>query len=294
MNQLDPITDANPLTHLLKQAALLKDKIDALASASGESFNIFTILDRETDEVKTHSAMIADLLNPGGLHGQGTVFACLFFEQLEIEIDDMRSARVSAEVDTAGHGRIDILFETDNLCIVIENKIFANDQPGQMERYYDYAHSKHADDRVKLLYLTLNGSDPGGDSLGEVGLEEITRISYESDIIAWLDACIKEVARIPQIRELLVQYQNLLRKLTGTHDGNLTMAIEKILTEKQGNTYNFELVPALYDALRLLFFGVFRNSAARGARTRFIVFVGLFRISPCRTSRRETCQGESA
>ena len=65
MNQLDPITDANPLTHLLKQAALLKDKIDALASASGESFNIFTILDRETDEVKTHSAMIADLLNPG-------------------------------------------------------------------------------------------------------------------------------------------------------------------------------------------------------------------------------------
>ena len=252
MNQTDPATNASRLAFLLKQAALLKDKIDTLASASGKRFNIFTILDRETDEVKTHSAILADLLNPSGLHGQGAVFARLFLDRLGIESDsDLRRSRVGTEVDTAAHGRIDILFETDNFCIVIENKIYAGDQSGQLERYFSYARTKWADDRIRLLYLTLSGSDPDTDSLGSsVRLQKVTRISYESDIIGWLDACIKEAARIPQIRELLVQYQNLLRKLTGTHDGNLTMVLEKLLTEKQGETYNFELVPALYDALK--------------------------------------------
>ena len=110
-----PVDDIGPFASLLRQAAWLKDKIDALASASGENFNIFTILDRETDEVKTHSAIIADLLNPDGLHGQGEVFARLFLDRLKIETHgDLRRARVGAEVDVGEHGRIDVLFEVDN------------------------------------------------------------------------------------------------------------------------------------------------------------------------------------
>ena len=48
----------------------------------GERFNLFSILDRETDEEKTHSALIAELLNPQGSHGQGNVFLELFVELL--------------------------------------------------------------------------------------------------------------------------------------------------------------------------------------------------------------------
>ena len=248
-----PVDDVSPFANLLRQAVLLKDKIDALASASGENFNIFTILDRETNEVKTHSTIIADLLNPGGMHGQGEVFALLLLEQLKVEIHgDLHHAGVGVEVDAGEHGRIDIMFEMDDSCVVMENKVYASAQPRQLERYHRYATTRFADDRIELLYLTLHGTKPDEESLGLLPPQKVRCISYESDIIKWLDACIKEVARIPQIRELLVQYQNLLRRLTGIHDGNLTMMLDAILKEKQGETYNFELVPPLVDALNAM------------------------------------------
>ena len=250
MNQTVPVDETNRFTSLLNHTVLLKDRFDALASASGERFNIFTILDRESDEMKTHSAIIADLLNPDGLHGQGEAFARLLLDRLGIKTDgDLRRARVRAEADAGEHGRIDILLEMDELCIVIENKIYAHDQPKQLERYHRYANSRSMGN-VELLYLTLHGSEPDTHSLGCLRIQDIRCVSYESDVIGWLDACIKEVARIPQIRELLVQYQNLLRKLTGRHDGNLTMELANLLKEKQGDRYNFELVPPLADALR--------------------------------------------
>ena len=251
MNQTVPVDETSRLASLLNHAALLKDRLDALASTSGERFNIFTILDREPDEMKTHSAIIADLLNPDGLHGQGEVFARLFLDRLDIKAHgDLRRARARAESDAGEHGRIDILLEMDELCIVIENKIYANDQPKQLERYHRYVNSRSMNDRVELLYLTLHGSEPDSYSLGYLRLQDIRCVSYESDIIEWLGACIKEAARIPQIRELLIQYQNLLRKLTGRHDGNLTMELASLLKKKQGDMYNFELVPPLADALR--------------------------------------------
>ena len=139
-----------------------------------------------------------------GPHGQGAVFARLFFSRLEIAVDgDLRRGRVGVEVDAGEHGRIDIMFEMGDFCVVIENKISAHDQPNQLERYHKYASTRHVEDRVRLLYLTLHGSEPNNDSLGSLPLQKVKCISYESDIIGWLDACIKEVARIPQIRELL-------------------------------------------------------------------------------------------
>lgn len=46
----------------------------------GLLFNIFEILDRTTDEVKCHSAFIAELLDPKGEHGQSSKFLKLFFD----------------------------------------------------------------------------------------------------------------------------------------------------------------------------------------------------------------------
>lgn len=48
----------------LAQVRVLADKHEALAAATGESFNLFEILGRETDEVHTHSAILAEMLDP--------------------------------------------------------------------------------------------------------------------------------------------------------------------------------------------------------------------------------------
>lgn len=44
---------------------------------------MFDILDRRTDEVKTHSAMLAELLNPTGSHNMGEKFLLLFLKMLQ-------------------------------------------------------------------------------------------------------------------------------------------------------------------------------------------------------------------
>ena len=251
---------ADKIDALLTQVSLLKDKNDALASASGENFNVFSLLNREDDEVHTHTPILADLLNPKGTHGQGSVFARLFLEHLGAknlygDNGDLNEASVHKEFNAGAYGRIDILFETKNACLVIENKIHATDESKQLERYYNYAKTKFQEGKTNVIYLTLFGSDPSEYAFGSLGGEDRERIrclSYKSDIIDWLDACIKEVARVPQVRELLVQYQNLLRKLTGSLNRSLTMELKELLRKKQGEGYNFELFPLVEEAMTAL------------------------------------------
>ncbi len=247
---------AGKINNLLNQVSLLKDKNDERASFSGEKFNVFSLLKREYDEVHTHTPILADLLNPKGTHGQGSVFARLFLELLDIENlhDDLDDASVTKEKDAGAYGRIDILFETKNACLVIENKIHADDQSKQLERYYNYVKTKEVK-TTNFVYLTLFGSDPSKYAFGSLGNKDrdrIRRLSYKSDIVDWLDECIKEVARVPQVRELLIQYQNLLRKLTGSLNRSLTMELKGLLRDKQGEAYNFELFPLVEEAMKAL------------------------------------------
>ena len=67
------------------------------------------------------------------------------------------------------------------------------------------------------MYLTLDGSAPINSST----TEDIICISYENDIIQWLNECIKIVALEPKIREVLVQYKAVLLELTGKEEGVL-------------------------------------------------------------------------
>lgn len=240
--------------HLLAQARLLKDKHDALAAATGENFNLFEILGRERDEVRTHSALLAELLNPHGLHRQGAAFARHFVDRFvkPLGLPDVSfdTALVRREAAIDGESRADILIETDDACIVIENKIDAPDQPSQLKRYHDFAAGQRT--HSKVFYLTVHGDDPSDQSLAGLPREAIECISYGSDVLAWLDDCIREVARVPHIREILAHYQGLLRKLAGKSTGELTMELKELLASRHGDGYNFELAPRIADAMTAL------------------------------------------
>ncbi len=69
------------MKNLLSQVSSIIQQYEKVAELTGENFNVFKILKVETKEVKTHSAFIAELLNPQGSHGQGDVFLKLFVEQ---------------------------------------------------------------------------------------------------------------------------------------------------------------------------------------------------------------------
>ena len=209
------------------------------AVQSGADFNIFQIIGLTSDEVRVHSAFLATLLDPQGSHRQGDLFLQLFTKQLsQIVYDfDTKSAVVECEkyigrmTETTG-GRIDIHIEDKKgHKIIIDNKIYAPDQTNQLIRYHNYA-----PDAV-LLYLTLDGKEPGKDSAGDlIEEEQYYLISYSNEILDWLADCYEAVKRIPTLAEGINHYINLIKIITNQSTNiMMTKEIAEVIGSSSSN-----------------------------------------------------------
>lgn len=256
--------NTDKVDHILREIRRLKNKHAVLAAATGEDFNVFSILRIKHRETVTHTPILSELLNPDGSHHQKDAFLKLFLERCRcIKNDDSGNSdfynnpkeyRVRSE-ERVDQAQFDIRLEKKDCCIVIENKIDASDQDGQLKRLYEDAiKSGFKKNQIKLVYLTLNGSPPSEASLKDpngddhLNQKDIKCISYSKDIIPWLEECMKleAVQRIDSIREILLQYQNLLKDLTGqpTNISN-NMELSDLLTKDE----NYELIPQLEQML---------------------------------------------
>lgn len=223
------------IQNLFKDVSAVSLKYKAEIEQSGERFNIFKILDRTTDEVKTHSAFVATLLRPNSTHGKGTLFLKPFVEMLKVksetDIDiDIESANVFVEysigqtTQTTG-GRIDILLQDKKgRKIIIENKIYAGEQANQLLRYHNF------DNNSTLVYLTLEGEMPN--SIGKD--KKVICLSYKEDIVWWLEACMAETDK--HIYGTIYQYINLIKYLTNqTINSNMKKEIVNAITANEEN-----------------------------------------------------------
>ena len=199
--------------NLLNQVAIINKKNTEILDATGGRFNMFRVCGVNHYE-NTHSAILAEFLNPNGTHGLKSQLLECFIETLgnyfTIQNFNCEKARVHTEHSTE-EGRIDILIEDNqnNKAIIIENKIYANDQPEQLKRYNRYAQIYK--NGYQILYLTLLGNDASEQSGGEV---PYLPISYKENIINWLEKCVAIASRFPMVRETIIQYINHLKQLT--------------------------------------------------------------------------------
>lgn len=181
----------------------------------GESFNIFKACGVDHYEV-THSSIIAEFLNPKGSHGQGTLFVEAFIEKLKLQDFDfsLNDIVVSTEY-VIPNGRFDIIiYNGDKQAIIIENKIYAQDQWMQLKKYDDYAKDKYSNG-YRIVYLTLDEHLPTDEASNSV---DFVPISYKFHIIDWLIQCKHLAIDKPLIRETLNQYILHLKELTETTD----------------------------------------------------------------------------
>lgn len=223
---------------ILKKAEVKKKEADR----RGESFNIFNVLGLTSDETRTHSAFIAELLDPNGSHGLGNQFLQSFVDTIDCLKSwnfDTKSAKVHKELSIGGKnedcsegGRIDIAVESNGKAIIIENKIYAGDQEKQLVRYYNYG-TKNYSNGIRLLYLTLNGDDASEYSHEKLVVnEDYYAIAYNHEISDWLQRCIEFSARHPLVRETLIQYQNLINQLTMNNmDKNSQEELLKLMSD---------------------------------------------------------------
>jgi hypothetical protein len=230
------------LDNLLNSTKVMLDHQREVEQLKGEKFNLFSILGMETQENATHSAFLGELLNPKGSHFKSHKFLELFLSTINYKADEMGFDLDSAALKLEKHigirddekgtgGRIDIYIkDKNNISISIENKIYAGDQKRQIERYVNHNKANNT-----VYYLTLEGDDASKESKG--GLqdgEDYHTLSYKTDIIEWLESCMKEAVDEPILRESIKQYIILVKKLTN----QLTNSkMEKDILQKISENY---------------------------------------------------------
>ena len=171
----------NELIPLLEAAQKVNRELDF---HTAHRFNALAYL-RE-DELGL-SKIIADLLDPTGVHGQGTMFLEAMLELLSIAAEGadpkhvstsekLLSALASAQgfrIDTErsidGNRRIDVMVEIQNrtgihFCLAFENKPYAGDQNDQCEDYLKFLERTYPSNYL-LVYTPPHQSMPSDTSL---------------------------------------------------------------------------------------------------------------------------------
>lgn len=245
----------------LEKCAIIKVEYEEKQKEEGTLFNVFSILGLSSREVRLHSTMISELLNPGGTHTMGDLFLnefikllkneaeskfveSKFTKQVEDFLSDTKSSIVKVEENigeineekTKG-GRIDIFIDNRGKHIIIENKIYANDQPNQLLRYRNFSRD------ALILYLTLTGKPSNEKDSGSFP------ISYEKFITKWLDKCIeitkekcndkkqhKIVQTIQQYKDIITNY------LIPSNQNEMTDDIKKLI---RSNENIFKAIPEI-------------------------------------------------
>ena len=164
------------LLHTVNQLVQEEQILKREKEKRGENFNVFEVMHAQRDEVYTHSAIIASLLNPKWNHGCNSTFLKIFVDLLKESLPivdfsfdtDLEKCHVDVEYyignvssENESGGRIDIIIQSEkrDKAIIIENKIYADDQEKLLYRYKYYAQTHY--NSYILLYLTLDGHVPG-------------------------------------------------------------------------------------------------------------------------------------
>lgn len=240
-NIIDLISEVSKV----KQQYLEKYKIE------GKNYNIFKVIRKTSDEVHLHTKLIADLLSPESSHNLGCIPLKLFFEnclkekKIEVEGDAFRVSREKS----VGIGKIDILIESKRVCIAIENKLYAEDQDNQLWRYFQFLKNQETENKkTYLVYLTYHGSEATPKSLVSpkknakcLNKNDYIQISYESNILKWLEELEKKIDARVWIQEPLRQYINLIKEAVGKSMSDKEESEILNLIKKNGDVFKSAL-----------------------------------------------------
>ena len=202
-----------------------KAEADRQRAMGKHDYNIFTLFHGFSDEVNLHSNFIASLLDPNGDHYKGDLFLKLFLEMCGIDDFGIDTSRATVFKEFK---HIDIYISDGKKHIILENKVYAKDQPTQIARYIETIKGEGAkeSDRVKdedicVLYLHPDGKLPDDQSFGDYHAKllgenpsiEFKVISYGNEILKWIDRCKNEVSNITDLNVFLSQYKDVIEMI---------------------------------------------------------------------------------
>jgi len=157
-------TDKSDYNFLLKTYKEFKNIQEKDKKQGLNDFNLLTTVLKYHDEVRLHSRMIGALLDPEGAHNRGSLFLEIFLKQVGLDswFKDVKNVSVRIE-----YKDIDLYLSDGKKHLIIENKIWAGDQPCQIMKYINIIVEKNRQElgnpvenslldekKLKVLYLT--------------------------------------------------------------------------------------------------------------------------------------------
>jgi len=114
-------------------------------------------------------------------------------------------------------------------------KIYAGDQDKQIYDYYNFLNNKVEkinSQKVMIYYLTLDGKEPSKESLDGLDKHYYQNISFEKEILQWLEKCQYEVQNITNLNEAIKQYTDVVKMVTNKYEGKV-MGLKQFLLKDE-------------------------------------------------------------
>ena len=202
-------------------------------------FSVFSLFgDKET----TLSKVLADLFDPKGAHGQGQLFLNSLLkiagEKPISRLDRSVRVRTEAPVSVSGRKaprRIDILVETSDRLIGIENKKWTGESENQLGDYWSYLQANAGQLTPHLIFI----------SDAEPSEENATRVPYfeEDEDKPSIDRMLRQAregAKANRIRDFIDDFSGWIgRTFAGKESTEMDVFKETVtdLMKKGGSTY---------------------------------------------------------
>ena len=202
-----------------------KDLMKDYLSRDSSELNILNIIGKAADE-HNHSKILNTLFTKIHPKNGRDSFITLFLKKIGIENIDEDEFSVEREYRCDPYGQMDFKFESKNLCIVLEIKIYAEDGQNQLRRYEQYCLENKKD--YKIFYLTLDGHKPSEQSIeGFENENKLECISFKEHILPWLEDCLKLVKDEEIKASFILQYISTLKNLIEEDKYKMAGLIEK-------------------------------------------------------------------
>ena len=203
------------------------DKAIALAKEIFESdkertqHNLFSILKMENKEVSAHSAFIYYLLNPENFENDYNLreFIKIVLGK-KIEDEKLKVEREYAEIDG---NRVDFVIWINEKPVAIEMKVWAGEQPLQLERYANFVKELGgtSDD---VYFLTPNGHQ-------SKTLQSAKCKSFKCHLKSWLHKLSEKYKDEKRISSMVEQYLELIDILTKNYEEDIKRM--ELITKKE-------------------------------------------------------------
>ena len=233
-------------------------------------YNLLTTVLSVDDEVRLHSRMLHSLLDPDGLHYQGSLFLESFLDI--IGLGDKNFFMVEKAIVKLEYKYIDLHITDGKKHIIVENKIHASDQESQIKRYIEKIIGEEISPKdIIVIYLSIDREKPSDYSLGRINQDseeyftldkdkkklhykgrqenlkecviDFKSIQYRKDILKWLERCQYEVQNITNLNEAIRQYKEVIEMLSKVYKSKSTQ-IKDFLGKE--NTDNLKISYDIY------------------------------------------------